>query len=370
MRIAYILDSYPSLSETFLAREIAALRVRGIEITIFAIHAGDGATAIPIPPFLRATKIFPQTRTRVWKKIGAHWWNGLPNRQSIAHVHAGFASHPAALAWGAAEAANVSWSFSAHARDIWVEGDDLSEKLGAARFATSCTRAGVEALHAKNEQSEILYAPHGLELLKFPFQEREWRRGGVMKLLSVGRLVEKKGFAILLESLAQLRRENFLFAMTIIGQGSERSNLQRQIQQLRLGGCVRLAGALPNGETLAMMQRAHALVFAGVAARDGDRDGLPNVLLEAAALGTPIVATRAGSVTDFADENTAWLCAPNEAASLARAIAEVWRGGEIARNKAAAARARLEANFSVASNVEALATKFQSAIDTRESTPE
>lgn len=362
------METYPALSETFIAREIEALRQRGFILDVFALQAGPGAQAIERPgglgewPLRALGRLSPVLQTWRWKEVGAVWWRELApeTRDGIQHIHGGFASLPAALAWGAAEEAGLPWSFSGHARDLFVKEHDLTALAGAASFATACTRAGHKALRkaAGARADAMIYAPHGLGLARYPFLFREPAVGVVPRVISVGRLVEKKGFDVLLAALALLRESGQSFSAQIVGEGPLRPALEKQVEKLGLSNSVQLTGAIDHGEVINAMQRAHCLVFAGRQSRDGDRDGLPNVLLEAAALGLPLVAAEVGAVTDLVDNGSGRLFRRNDAPALAGEITAVFAERAATEQRVRVARQRLVSGFDVSQNIEPLAAAF------------
>ena len=188
MKIAFLLDTFPSLTETFIARDIEALRRHGLGIEVFALRCGEGAQ--PLAPSKSAALLArgalekltsPGVRAGYFKDLGAAWWQQLQARGTapdIQHIHAGWASHPAYIAWGAAEKAGLTWSFSGHARDIFVEGGDLQRKMAAAQFAAVCTKAAARHLEniAPERKSKIIYAPHGIEAQRIEFGSLERAR--------------------------------------------------------------------------------------------------------------------------------------------------------------------------------------------------
>jgi glycosyltransferase involved in cell wall biosynthesis len=303
--------------------------------------------------------LLPAARAKYWRHLGAHWARvESVSLENVQHIHAGWASHPAYIVQGVAEALGVPWSFSAHARDIWVEGDDLKAKLASAKFAACCTRLGAE--HLKSQASatagKVLYAPHGIEIENYEYRERDVPSPPV-QVLAVGRLVEKKGFEILLRAVALLRAE-YSMRLTIIGDGVERGKLKQLSTQLQLRDAVSFPGACPHEVAIAAMQNADLLVAPSVQAADGDRDGLPNVLLEAAACGLPIVSTRIGAVSDFLDESCALMCDAGDVNTLAAALAEAMRDCKGNMQRARTARARVEKDFAIERNVGVLAHAF------------
>ena len=338
MKIAYILDTFPALSETFLAREIAALRRRGVKIEVWALHASDGAREISQPLAFKFQKNRWELVAKRLARQNANYW------AQIDHIHAGWASIPAEIARFLAQETRKSWSFFAHARDLWVESGDLSAKLKSASFAASCTRAGVAQLENLNS-TRVFYAPHGLEIADYPW--REWQPSGKPKLLGVGRLVEKKGWPD-----AILSAKNLGFSLEIIGDGPLRSQLASH---------AILRGALEHENVIEAMKKADCLIFPSRKTSNGDRDGLANVVLEAAALGLPIVTTNAGSAGDFVDETTGILTEANDLGALQNGIARVFSDVLATQNRCRAARNRVESDFDVNKNIEILAALFHGA---------
>jgi glycosyltransferase involved in cell wall biosynthesis len=363
MTIAWILDTFPSLSETFIARDIAALRRQGLNIEVFALRAGEGANSIDVSWTDRARRALHTEAAwhAVGKRIGYEMVSGKYASLGITHIHGGWASHPATIAQGAAREAKLPWSFSGHARDLWVDGQGWPQKLRGARFASACTRRGVSFLqHQALELShKVLYSPHGLDISEYRYQTV--RDESPLEILSVGRLVEKKGLDILLQALALLAQDNFDFKATIIGDGPERDRLARMIAKLKLNGRVSLLGALPQAQVRAAMREAHCFVFSGVEAKDGDRDGLPNVLLEAAALGLPIISSDVGSVRDLGSDEVMQLCPPGEVQALAQGIRVLIANPSDTYRRAQRARQQVELNFDIELTSGHLARSFLDA---------
>ena len=336
LKIAYVFDTFPSPTETFLAREINALRARGLEIEIWALNAGAGAQQIELPP--RALKLLGARN--YWRATGEMLAAQMQPRR-VGHLHGAWANHVADIARAAAEKSNLPWSFAAHAHDLWVSGGDLKSKLQSAKWATVCTRAGEIELQKWGDN--VIYAPHGLPLENYPFAD--WR-AGPMKLLGVGRLIPKKGWPDLIEAARNLGAAE----VRIIGDGPLRADLPASA----------LVGALPHAQVIEMMQNwANCLILPSRIDSHGDRDGLANVLLEGAALGLPLVTTTAGGASDLVDEETGWLCEPGDASALAATIARVWENEAQTQWRCRNARARVEREFDVGRNVAVLARAFE-----------
>ena len=334
MKIAYIFDTFPSPTETFLAREVMALRARGLEIEIWALHAGEGAHQIELPP--RALKLMGAAN--YWRLTGEKLAAQMQPRR-IAHVHGAWANHVADIARAAAHAANLPWSFAAHAHDLWVSGGDWRAKLASAQWATVCTRAGETELQKWGEN--VIYAPHGIPLANYPFAN--WN-AGPMKLLGVGRLIPKKGWPDLVEAAQLLGAET-----KIIGDGPMRADLPDSM----------LLGAMSHESVIATMRNwANCLVLPSRIDEQGDRDGLANVLIEGAALGLPLVTTTAGGASDLINDETGWLCESGDVAALGQTIARVWKNEPETRRRCTNARRVVESAFDIGCNVEVLARAF------------
>jgi glycosyltransferase involved in cell wall biosynthesis len=365
VKIAYLFETYPSPTETFLAREVEALRKAGVEIEIYAIKAGGGATPIMMLP--RALKLLG--KQRYWQQVGQSLANEL-RLSGIEHIHATWANHIADLAMATAHAAHLPWSFAAHARDLWVEGGDLKAKLASARFAAVCTRAG-EA-HLKTYGSNVLYAPHGLELSKYKW--RPWRppadRRSRYRVVGVGRLVEKKGWPDAIKAIEMLRSLGFNASLRLVGNGPLLHDFRlagnRLVREWRREGksvpvALHLYEALPHPQVIKLMRRCHCCILPSRRTAEGDRDGLANVLLEAAALGLPIITTTAGSASDFVDDSTGTLVEPGDPKALSHALMETFNDPEKTKWRCANARARVEADFDVEKNVLPLIKAFEGA---------
>ncbi len=352
MTIAYLFDTFPSLTETFLAREVTALREAGLQIEIFALQAGEGAHAVEMPS--AALKL--GGKARFWRATGEKLGAQLRSR-GITHLHATWANHVADIASVAAQSAGLTWSFAAHSRDLWVEGGDLAAKLATAKFAAACTRIGETELLKHGEN--VLYAPHGLPLRDYPFQP--WKRGGETRVLGVGRLVEKKGWLDLVAAAGiceRTRQRGAGYRFEIVGDGPVRGLIEKQAAGFGLQSSVITHGALPHDEVIALMQECNCFVLPSRRAADGDRDGLANVLLEAGALGLPLITSDTEGAREFADASTALLFPPGDSMALAGAINHMRAASDETIARTLAARARVERSFTIEKNVEVLARAF------------
>jgi len=357
MNIAYVFGTFPQWSETFLQREIDALVERGFDVEIWAMQARAPARQIPLLPHKQWKKYL--LRTRYYHDVGQELATQL---NDIDHIHAAWAGFPAQIAMAAAEAKGISWSFSGHSRDLWVAPQLLSEKIASAAFAAACTRQGVEFLQSQNppHASKVLFAPHGLPLSDYPFTQRQ-HFYPPQRVLAVGRLVEKKGFEYLLRALHLLQNRGNYPETTILGEGPQRRRLEKLASELQLTH-LHFEGAVPPAKVRAHMQRASVLAAPCVVGKDGDHDGLPNVLLEAAALGLPILTTPVGGIGDLITDKTGWLCAPGNASSLAQTLSHLLENPEFAFRKTQQARQAIENHYDIARNIDLVATAFRNCL--------
>ena len=401
-RVAFVLKGYPRLSESFIAQEIAALERRGLEILIVSLRRPTGARAHPVHDEIRASILYlpeylllePLRVVRAWlrerKKAGYSetrnlWLRDLrrdptPNRirrfgqalvlanelpGDVRHLHAHFLHTPASVTRYAALLAGLPWTGSAHAKDIWTTPEwEKREKLASCEWLVTCTAANRSHLAAlaPPERVELVY--HGLDLARFSSVEHDSaERNGddpadPVVILSVGRLVEKKGTDVLLEALAQLPAR-LHWRLVHVGGGPLKSRLERRARALGIAKRIRWCGALVQGELLAEYRAADLFTLASRVARDGDRDGLPNVLAEAQSQGLACVATTVSGIPELVEDGrTGLLVAPESSSALARALEALIADPARRRALGEAGRLRVHAEFGLEANLGRLARRF------------
>ena len=402
-RVAFVLKGYPRLSETFIAQEILALEQRGLGILIVSLRQPTDSTTHPVHAAIRAERLYlpeylyrePARVWRAWRRARHHigyrrarraWLADLlrdptPNRvrrfgqalvlaaerpADVVHFHAHFLHTPASVARYAATIAGIDWTVSAHAKDIWTTPDwEKREKLAEARWAVTCTSAGLAHLANLAPQPErVALCYHGLDLDRFsPPPLRQLGEDGSdaqrpVVLLSVGRAVPKKGYDDLLGALALLPAE-LAWRLVHIGGGGLAASLRRRAESLGLAARIEWRGAQPQPAVLDAYRRADLFVLAAKVAGDGDRDGLPNVLMEAQSQGLACVATRVSGIPELIeDDATGLLVAPGDPAALARALARLIRDPERRAALGAAGEARVRSAFAMNAGIDLLARRF------------
>ncbi|HUN69122.1 MAG TPA: glycosyltransferase family 4 protein [Burkholderiales bacterium] len=401
-RVAFVLKGYPRLSETFIAQEIAALERRGLEILIVSLRHPTDARRHPVHGEIRASIVYlpeylflePLRVIRAWlrerkkaryREARNLWLRDLardptPNRirrfgqalvladelpADVRQLHAHFLHTPASVARYAALLAALPWSGSAHAKDIWTTPEwEKREKLASCEWLVTCTAANHAHLAALAPPGRVELVYHGLDLSRFPAEDagKEARSGGdsgdPVIILSVGRLVEKKGTDVLLEALARLPKD-LQWRMVHVGGGPLKGRLERRARSLGISGRVLWRGARTQVELLAEYRAADLFALASRVARDGDRDGLPNVLAEAQSQGLACVATRISGIPELIeDQRTGLLVTPGSAEEFARALEALIRDPARRSALGEAGRQRVHAQFGLEANIGRLARRF------------
>ena len=365
--LVIVVKCWPRLSETFVAQELAALEAQGQQFHIWSLrhpanekrhplHEQVVAKVHYVPEYLHdeikrlvaawrvsrrlggyraAWRIFLAdlrrdfTRNRV-RRFGQACVLAAELPDSIKAIYAHFLHTPASVARYAAIMRGIPWSYSAHAKDIWTAPDwELIEKLDGggfgANFGVTCTAIGARHLRSLSDSEDrIDLVYHGLDLSRFPSPpERPQRPSGTeVKLLSVGRLVEKKGYDRLIAALALLP-DSINWRFTHIGGGALKKTLLEQAVSAGVADRIDWLGEREQPEVIQAMRDADVFILPSRIAADGDRDGLPNVLMEAASQKLPIIATSVSAIPEFLQHNVHAILAADTAEALAEAITEM-----------------------------------------------
>ena len=398
MTVATVVKGWPRLSETFIAQEILGLEERGVRQRIVSLrrptdpvrHPMHERIAAPVHYLPEYVHEEPRRVWRAWRRARrlpgygvarAAWlrdWrrDPTPNRgrrfaqaavlaaelpQDVERFHVHFLHTPASVVRYASLMTGLPWSCSAHAKDIWTTPAwETREKLAECDWLVTCTASGAAHLSSLARAPErVMLAYHGLDLARFPPPpERGASDGGdparPVVILSVGRAVEKKGYDILLAALRLLPAElNWRFVH--VGGG----RLAGQLRRAAAGLPAAFLGAQPQDRVIEELRRADLFALACRIAPDGDRDGLPNVLMEAASQGLPAVSTRVSAVPEFVRAGeTGLLVEPEDPQALAAALAALIRNPAERAAMGRAAHARLRAAFSFEAGIDRLAERF------------
>jgi len=377
VRIGYVLAEFPSPTETFVANEIQGLIDAGVSVTVFALREGQGDNVPSCPVFYRGHEKdarlacgLPGVARLVGKSFAlqhrspaglayalrnvstALEFAGLARQWSIHHLHAHFAYTPTDIALMMAHLEDFSVSFSAHAWDVYCQQKALAAKVQRADLCIACTEAAqrhIKSLVPDELRDRIVCVHHGTDLDRFTFGPRQ-EPGEPAHVLAVGRLVPKKGFDVLLYACARLR-EKLPFQCEIVGDGPLKPKLETLRGDLGLEDTVKFTEAVPYGDMPGVYARADVLAVPSIMAPDGDRDGLPNVVVEAMACGVPVVASSISGIPEaIEDAQTGLLCPPGDSASLAAALLRMLTDAETRSRCVAQARKVVEKDFDAAQN--------------------
>jgi glycosyltransferase involved in cell wall biosynthesis len=311
-RIAIIMSGFPRRSETFALNELQALAARGLLAGIFAIKPGDGLSLQPGSEALFShVQLVPAGNTAAQ----AAWITARLAGRSVRGVHGYFAHAPTEVAMHVAQRLAIPYSFSVHAKDARkVTPVELTKRAETAACVIACNVDIADYLRQHRVPACLI--PHGVDLRRFSPQPVPFPYP--LRLLAVGRLVEKKGFATLLTACRHLL---FPFELQIIGDGPSHDRLAALVRTNGFADQVTLCGGKTHNELPVAYANAHVIVVPSVEDQAGDRDGLPNVVLEALASGRPVVGSDVGAIaTAVAHEKTGLLVPPGDDRALAAAL--------------------------------------------------
>ena len=401
-RLAIAVKGWPRLSETFIAQELVALERAGIDFAIWSLRHPTDTKTHPLHDQLRARVYYlPEylhdEPWRVLRGLGAAlvrrgFWRTsaqflrdlrrdvtrnrvrrfgqacvmareLPTETEAIYAH--FLHTPSSVARYTAGLRGLPWAFSAHAKDIWTSPEwELREKLSAqtngASFGATCTAFGAEHLNALAATTPVDLVYHGLDLARFPEPPNRTARtpDAPFSMLSVGRLVEKKGFDRLIDALALLPN-TIDWHWTHIGGGALKDEMQKRAAALGISARITWRGACDQPEVIAAMRAADLFVLPSRIAKDGDRDGLPNVLMEAASQRLPILSTPVSAIPEFIDSGVHGILCSDDPSTLANEMIRLAETPELGPKLANAAHARLHAEFTMQPGIDHLAQRLR-----------
>jgi glycosyltransferase involved in cell wall biosynthesis len=384
------------LNETFIAREIIEMERRGFDVTVVPLRSDPhvvGAEELPEARVLYTSfisgRVFwgalseflrnPLAVLRYYAFISIRllrsparlmkFYAILPKtlylirrfrRMNVVHIHSHWATVPTTCALFISSVLKTRFSFSAHAWDIYVTGNDLllKEKIECAERVFTCTEANKRRLSEFGPEDKIEVMYHGIEIDRYPFVAE--RPPGPPFILAGGSLVPQKGLDDLIEALAILHGKGVSFQAEILGEGPLQRALQSQIDRHVLGEKVKLIGRRPHSSVIVLMQRATVFVMPSKRARRGFTDGLPNVVAEAMACGACVAATRYSGIPELVGDGIdGLLVEPGDFSCLAEAIESLLSDpglrDELRRN----ARTKVETMFDIRKNVKPLVGFFE-----------
>ena len=404
MHVAFILKGYPRISETFIAQEILALEQKGINIYIFSlrgprekfthqINKKIKAKVYYIPEYIYKSplKIFLSwlkiRKLPGYKTSQREWFKDLkkdftPNRirrfaqaivlskelpSSITHLHSHFLHTPTSVTYYASKILGKPYSISAHAKDIWTTKNwEKEKKLKNALWTTTCTKQNQEHLLSLSPKSNINLIYHGIDFDRFPPTKEEepikkdLKENSPFIILSIGRLVEKKGFDILLKALSLLPNE-INWKLEHIGNGPLSKELKTLSRRLGLQKKINWNGTLTQENISKFYQVADIFVLASKITNSGDRDGIPNVLMEAQSQGIACISTKLPSIEELIINNASGILVESGSTfELKEAMINLIMNPDIRKKIGYAGQTRIKENFSMHVGIEKLSKLFLS----------
>lgn len=400
--LVMVLKGYPRISETFISNEIELLERQGFAVRIVSMrkprenfsHASVAriqAEVVYLPEAMLPALgrlLAANLRTAVSRPAGYLKAAGLMLRHffeapksatvkhllqagllcdealrpgEAPHLHAHFAHSPTSVAMYAGLMADAPVSFTGHAKDVWTQRPErLAEKIGRAAFVVTCTQANAAYLEKLSPNGTPVFPVyHGIDLALFDGAAARPAAGPPWRLLTVARLTAKKGLDTVLDTLGLLAREGVDFTYDLVGAGEDAAALAEQAARLGLAERVRFHGAMPHEQVVELYRAAHAFVIGCRVLPNGDRDGVPNVLVEAMAMGLPVAATNVSALPELAIHGeTALTCNPDDPAALAANLRRLLDDPALAGRLAAAARELVGREFDNVANIRRLAAVF------------
>ena len=410
MRLGYLYSRYPVISQTFCDAEMLALERLGLELTIGSVyppltslrheHISCLRASIHYAPPQEILKILEKTARTTCKwprdlvrqheqKYGssakaelrarnAFYFADFFARNDVEHVHVHFANRAAHTALFLKEISGIPFSVTAHGQDFMKDlgSDDLLREIcAAAEFVAAETDYSRELLSRRcpDSAAKIHRVYNGIDLERFPMTNGEPPRPPrseqpvaapyqAPRIISVGRLVEFKGFEHLIDACAELARRGFDFACDIIGDGPLRETLRSKIEKLNLSSRINLLGSLSQKAVLEKLRDADIFALASTADVQGATDVFPTVILEAMASARPVISTRLAGIPELVvDGETGVLVSPGHPTALTEALAQLVCDRELRLRYGHAGRMRIEQHFRIEDTVAPLLKLFKKA---------
>ncbi len=389
-KLLIFVPTFPVLSETFIQREIQELgRIsKDYSVQVFSL-AGNGVDGLNVlyarvspldilqgvltfglKNFLYFSSLLQENKARsLWNRLylvaKSYGYAYKINKLEVSHIHAHFLSESSTLMFFVAKLLNKPFSISAHARDVFATSKDVtalpelvSIKADYAKFIVICNRKAYQKcleLVGSKLQNKVFLHYHGINPDTLPNSGHQPFNNEPYTFVSVGRLVEKKGFMYLIEAVNQLKNRLHSVKFLIIGPGPKYEELTKLIEKYSVGEYVEICGGgkgMPNREVLNIMSTSDGYILPSIETAEGDAEGVPNTLVEAAFLGLPIIATKTGSIADFIVNNdNGVLIEPKSSESIVNSVLSLVEHVEMARNLGSNAKKSAATMFDMRKNI-------------------
>ncbi|MFA6929929.1 MAG: glycosyltransferase [Lentisphaeria bacterium] len=370
-KIIYLLTHYPLWSETFLRQDLQLLLKEELPLKALALFPGDCEPQpdwpdVEILSVAKGISRFSESSKSRWQKLRRWIPSSVQCRLTLfrqrrlmhklvrlgrtchaRHIHAEFADLGALLASEAAKRLEISYSIGVHAADVYTNQYSLERLCQGAKFITACNRAAgtflVQQCPVAAKKLHLIH--HGLDLDAWPYRE-QWKLSPVPKLLFVGRFVAKKGIRFLFGAVALLLQRKRALRLTLLGAGPLEEELRLQAAQLGIEGQLEWPGVVERKQVLERLQSTDIFCLPSIEAVDRNQEGIPNVLVEAMAVGVPVLGGQSGGIGELLSAETGWPLQKISAETLAEALEKLLQNPAECEKRRQQARHRVEVEFS------------------------
>jgi len=394
--ILYILTHFPVSTETFILNELRQVKKQNLNYYLVAFHINkillvkepySEIEAIEIPrPYnpkilkaflwanIRNRSLIREMLVQRYCKKTHHFFQALylakwAEEHNIKHIHAHYAYHSTEAARVISKLTGITYSFTAHANDIFKSPWQMKQKIEDAVFCATCT--GYNANYLKNIYSnstnKIFKVYHGIDLKLFKPIPRNYNQASKkIKLVSVARLREKKGFIYLIDAIQILKDKDIPVSLTIIGEGPERERLEKRIDFLGLKNDIQLIGSVAHHEVREYLQQSDIFILPSIIASDNSRDGIPNVILEAMAMELPVISTWVSAIPEAVEhEKTGLLVEPKDPEGIANAVIQLYKDPEKRILFGKRGRKKVKSEFDLTNNTKILVNLFEKVLNNK-----
>ena len=402
-KIAYIVSRFPKLTETFILYEILAVEGEGMQVELYPLQRERAQTTHPEAadlverahftpllslPILQAHLYFllrkPGTYlTTLWRLLRANWGSQryfvgalafFPKAvylartmaaENIQHIHAHFASHPAAVAYVIHRLTDIPYSFTAHGSDLHRDRHMLREKVKEAAFTTTISNYNKDVILAEcgnefSEQVKVIHCGVDTDFFSMNGHDECLAQSKPPTVLCVGTLHEVKGQSYLLKACQLLHSRGLEIECQLVGDGPDRPILEQEAMQLGIDDLAHFHGSQVREGVVALLQGADIIAAPSVPSSDGRREGIPVALMEAMAVGKPVVASHLSGIPELVEDGrTGFLVAPGDTTALARALEHLCHNPALRQQMGDAGRARITAEFDLYTNAARLVKCFR-----------
>jgi glycosyltransferase involved in cell wall biosynthesis len=369
-KIGFVLKGYPRISETFIAQEIHLLEERGFSIEIYALRGARENLRQPVhgkikskifyPPevsaflyavswagFFKATAYNPlgvfhalkhaisrktikakrKAFSQLYRACWLYWKRDIGPGREVSHLHSHFIHSPTEMTFYLSLISGATYSVSAHAKDIYTSSDsEIFERVSRAQFLMTCTHYNwnkIRNIVGEEQQEKVFEVYHGVNLQSFE-RKTAFPEQPHPLLITVARIVEKKGYPDVLKALKILKDEGLVLKYEIYGDGEDREIVENLIKSLQIEDQVKVLGTVAQPEVLLAYERAGIFVLASKETGSGDRDGIPNSMAEAMAMEMPVVATNVSGIPELLEnEKNGLMVSPENPEQIAQAIKRI-----------------------------------------------